>query len=317
MNRIFVVVFLLGVLVSAARAQDPCKDCKPKCTTYPVPQECEKCCGVTNEYLDVYIVKVKPDKHAEFNALVQKMVEANRRNGDRWLAYESSYGEADVVTFLSERRSYADIEKSSAAFGSAIAKAYGEAGAQKLFAELGNYTVSARGEVRRQRWDLSTRVPDDAAARTKEVGEARLLRTVIVRVRPGRGLEYEGWLKRIKAAMEKTPGTLSTRVSQGAAGQVGNLYYITWLVKSLANFDGGPTLMQMMGEGEFEEYQKAVAETVLSTESTINIFSPKLSNPPDDIVAAAPDFWRPKAAAKPKAGAGAEAKPKAPPKPMQ
>jgi hypothetical protein len=269
------------------------------------------------EYLDLYIVKVKPDKHAEVNALVQKMVDANRKTGDRWLAYESVYGEADVVTFVSARQSYADIEKASAAFEAAIAKALGPAGAQKLFADLGSCTVSARGELRRRRWDLSTRVPADPAARTKQVGEARWIRTVIVRVRPGRGLEYEAWLKRIKEAVEKTPGTLGTRVSQGAAGQASGVYYITWLAKSLAEFDGGPSLMQMMGEGDFEKYQKAVAEMVISTDWTIASFAPKLSNPPDDVAAAAPDFWRPKAAAKPKAAAGAEAKPKAPAKPKQ
>ncbi len=269
------------------------------------------------EYLDLYIVKVKPDKHAEFNALVQKMADANRKTGDRWLAYESTYGEADVVTFVSARQSYADIEKASAAFEGAIVKALGPAGAQKLFADLGSCTVSARGELRRRRWDLSTRVPDDAAARAKQVGEARWLRIAVVRVRPGRTLEYEAWIKRIKAAVEKTPGTLSTRVSQGAAGQAGGVYYITWLVKSLGDFDAGPSLMQMMGEGDFEKYQKAVAEIVLGSESTINSFSPKLSNPPDDVAAVAPDFWRPKAMAKPKAAAGAEAKPKAPAKPKQ
>ncbi len=269
------------------------------------------------EYLDIYTVKVKPDKHAEVSALVQKMVDANRKGGDHWLAYESTYGEADVVTFVSARGSYADIEKASAAFNEAIVKALGPAGAQKLFADLGNCTVSARGELRRRRWDLSTRVPGDPAGRAKQVGEARWLRIAVVRVRPGRGLEYEGWLKRIKAAVEKTPGTLSARVSQGAAGQAGGVYYITWLVKSLGDFDAGPSLPQMMGEGEYEKFQKAVAEIVLGTETTINSFAPKLSNPTDDIAAVAPDYWRPKAAAKPKAAAGAEAKPKAPAKPKQ
>jgi hypothetical protein len=269
------------------------------------------------EYLDVFIVKVKPDKHAEFNALIQKMADANRKAGDRWLAYESTYGEGDMVTFASARGSYADIEKASAAFNEAIAKALGPAGAQKLFADLGNCTVSSRGELRRRRWDLSTRVPDDPAARAKQVGEARWLRMVTVRVRPGRTLEYEAWLKRIKAAVEKAPGTLSARVSQGAVGQAGGVYYVTWLAKSLADFDGGPSLMQMLGEGDFEKFQKALAETVISTDSTIGSFAPKLSNPPDDIAAAAPDFWRPKAMAKPKAAAGAEAKPNAPAKPKQ
>jgi hypothetical protein len=33
---------------------------------------------------------------------------------------------------------------------------------------------------------------------------------------------------------------------------------------------------------------------VLNTESTISRFRPDLSNPSDEVAAAAPDFWRPK-----------------------
>src|SRR5580704_7033915 len=47
-------------------------------------------------YLDQYIVKVKPEKRAEFDAINKKMVALNRRNkGDTWLATENTYGEAN------------------------------------------------------------------------------------------------------------------------------------------------------------------------------------------------------------------------------
>ena len=47
------------------------------------------------DYLDVYIVKVKPEKLADFQALTTKWIDANRRfNGDRWIAMETVYGEA-------------------------------------------------------------------------------------------------------------------------------------------------------------------------------------------------------------------------------
>ena len=38
------------------------------------------------------------------------------------------------------------------------------------------------------------------------------------------------------------------------------------------------------------------ADIVLGIESIINRFVPELSNPPADIVAAAPNFWKPKPA---------------------
>ncbi len=43
-----------------------------------------------NQYLDVNIARVKPDKRAEFDAVCKKMVEANRKNhGDTWVAMET------------------------------------------------------------------------------------------------------------------------------------------------------------------------------------------------------------------------------------
>ncbi len=57
------------------------------------------------EYLDVYTVKVKPEKLADFQALTKKWVDANRRfNGDHWLTTETLYGEGDVYAFVSPRQ---------------------------------------------------------------------------------------------------------------------------------------------------------------------------------------------------------------------
>ncbi len=66
------------------------------------------------DYLDVFIVKVKPEKISEFNALNKKWVDANRRfNGDHWLAMETLYGEGGVYQYTSIRKDYADIDKPS------------------------------------------------------------------------------------------------------------------------------------------------------------------------------------------------------------
>ncbi len=268
-------------------------------------------------YLDAYIVKVKPEKREAFDALTQKFVQANRKGGDNWTALAAAYGEQNTVVFISTRASYADIEKASGAFVGALTKAYGEAGMQKLFADFNNCIASGRGEVRLRRWDLSSNVAADPSAVEKILGQARWVRTVMVRVRPGRATEYEAWLKRIKAAVEKTPGNPPILVSQAVAGQQGIVYYISWLVKSLGDFDRLKPLPQIMGEAEFEKFQKAVAEVVLSNETTIYSLAPRLSNVPDAVANVAPDFWRPKAAAQLKLVAVPEAKPKAAAKPKQ
>src|SRR5712692_901667 len=153
------------------------------------------------DYLDVYIVKVKPEKLADFQALTKKWVDANRRfNGDRWLAQETIFGEGDTITFVSIRQNYADIDKSFEASMSAANKAFGKEGAEKILHDWENCLASSRSELRIRRWDLSRKAPADAAAWAKQVGEARYLRTVAVHVRPGRASEFEAMFKEFKAA---------------------------------------------------------------------------------------------------------------------
>ncbi len=255
------------------------------------------------DYLDVEIIKVKPEKRAEFDALGKKIADANRRhNGDTWLALETVYGEGNVVYFVSPRRNYADIDKGSGAFMDALGKAYGPAGVGKILQDVNNCTLSSRGEVRRRRWDLSANVPGDPAAMAKLIGEARWVRTTIVRVRPGQRLNFEEQIRTIKAAQEKSDPKLSTFVSLTEAGQQGTVYYVSGFRSSLGGFDTGLPLPQLLGEEGYKSFLKAVAEFVQSTETTINHFLPELSNPPAEIAAVAPEFWNPKpaAAAKPK-----------------
>jgi hypothetical protein len=248
------------------------------------------------EYLDAFIVKVKPDKRADFDAAAKKAAEANRsNNGDRWIAMETIYGDGDTITFISTRQGYADIEKGTAAFGQSLNKALGEAGAKKLFQDFGSSLVSSRGEIRRRRWDLSANAPGDAAGRAKIVGQARFLRTTIVHVRPGHLLEYEDVVKNVKAAAEKANPPQTIYVSQAVAGNQGLVFYITSLQKSLADFDNVQPVRQLLGEDGFRNLQKASAEHVLSSETVINRFLPELSNPPDEVASVAPDFWKPKA----------------------
>ena len=258
------------------------------------------------QYLDVFIAKAKPEKRAEFDAINKKIAEANRKNnGDTWVASEIEYGEGNVVTFVSVRRGYADVEKGTEAFFGALAKAAGgPAAAQKLFQEFNNTISSARGEIRRRRWDLSANMPSGAAAQSKLVGESRWLRTIEVHVRPGRTRDFEEQAKAVKAALENVPNGPATFASQTVAGERGNVYRFTTFRKSLADFDApSPTLEQLMGESAYQKFEKVIADTTLGAEVTLSRFLPEISNPPADVAAAAPDFWhpKPKPAAKPAA----------------
>lgn len=248
-----------------------------------------------DQYLDVYTVQVKPEKRADFDAISKKMVAANRQNkGDEWLAMETVYGPMNRVTLVSMRGSYADTEKGGDAFDAAIQKSLGKAAAEKLFQDFSQCLVSARSELRKRRWDLSSNAPADPAAAAKLLGESRWLRTAIVHVKPGQSPAIEELLKEIKAAREKTSPDVTTLVSQTVAGQEGTIYYVTTFAKSMAGFDSIPSLQKILGEEGYAHFLKTGSEAIENTETVINHFLPELSNPPADVVAVAPDYWNPK-----------------------
>jgi hypothetical protein len=248
------------------------------------------------QYLDVYTVQVKPEKRSEFDAISKKIVAANRQNkGDAWLAMETVYGQGDRVSFVSMRRSYEDAEKGTGAFDQAMQKAFGKSGTDKTLQDFSQCVVSSRSEFRRRRWDLSSNVPADAEGMTKMLGDARWLRTVAVHVRPGQADAYEALLKDLKAAREKASPPITTLVSLAVAGQEGTVYYLTTLQNSLAGFDALPSMQKLLGDEGYARFLKTNAETTANTETVINHFLPDLSNAPEDVVAIAPDYWRPKA----------------------
>ncbi|HUJ94249.1 MAG TPA: hypothetical protein VLW84_03215 [Terriglobales bacterium] len=249
---------------------------------------------VPGEYLDVYIAQVKPEKRAEFDALAKKIAAANRQNnGDVWLAQETMYGRANQVTFVSPRQNYDQVEKAMGAFYAALDKAFGKTSG-KMFQDFNECLSSARGEIRQRRFDLSSNPPTDAAAYAKLVGESRWLRTTAVHVRPGEAAKFEDLAKDIKAAREKAG--LVTLVSQSVAGTEGTVYYITTLESSMAAFDAIPSMQKMLGEQGYDRFLKVNAEAVSEADTTITRFLPELSNAPEQIAAAAPDYWKPKAA---------------------
>jgi len=250
------------------------------------------------EYLDVFVVKVKPEKIGEFNALSRKWVDAHRRNnGDRWLAMETVYGEGGVYQFTSIRKDYADVDKANEAGMAAVNKTFGKEATMKLIQDFSNCTVWSRSELRRRRMDLSRKPPADAEAYAKLIGESRLLRTTAVHVRPGHVPEFEALLKEVKEAGEKKADLPPTLVSQVVEGSRGATFYVTTLRSSMGGFDKNPTLREILGEDGFKKFQKVNADAVETAESTLFRFVPEISNPPEDVAQVAADFWHPKAAA--------------------
>jgi antibiotic biosynthesis monooxygenase (ABM) superfamily enzyme len=257
------------------------------------------------DYLDVFVVKVKPEKRADFLALAKKYADANRRfNGDRWLASEAVYGEGNVYQFTSTRKDYAETDQAAEAFMLAANKAFGKEAAQKMNQDFDSCLVWSRSELRRRRWDLSRKAPKDAEAYAKFIGESRLLRTTAVHIRPGHVPDFEALMKEVKETAEKNPDTQPVMVSQVIEGSKGTIFYVSTLRSSMGGFDHNPTTREILGEEGFKKFQQISAEAVEVADSTLFRFNPELSNPPEDVAKVAMDFWRPKgvmaAAAKPK-----------------
>ena len=264
------------------------------------------------DYLDILVVKVEPEKRGAFDAAAKKIADASRRHqGDTWIALETVYGEQGTITLLSTRRNYAEIDKGYEVFYAAMSKAYGPAGAAKILQDFGASTESSRGEVRRRRWDLSANVPSDPAALTRLIGESRWVRTTTIHIRPGHVLHFEEQLRAVKNAVEKNDPTRPVLVSQSATGQKGTVFYVSWLAKSLSEFDSIPGVPQILGPEGFQKFLANAAETVEGSETIISHFVPEISNPPEGVVSASPDFWKPKpAAVKPKAAEAGKTEPK-------
>src|SRR5438128_5119851 len=108
---------------------------------------------------------------------------------------------------------------------SALHKAYGKDAAEKILHDWGNCLATSRNELRRRRFDLSTKPPKDAAAYAQLIGGSRVLRTTAVRVRPGHVADFEALLKDVKAAAEQAANTQPVLVSQVIEGSQGTTFY--------------------------------------------------------------------------------------------
>ena len=76
-------------------------------------------------YLDVYIAKLKPEKAAEAEAIAKKVTDANRHNnGDRVVVEQAVYGDPYTLIFVTQRESYADVDKGNDAFMASVSKAF-------------------------------------------------------------------------------------------------------------------------------------------------------------------------------------------------
>jgi hypothetical protein len=247
------------------------------------------------DFLDYFVVKVKPEKRVDFDALLKKMVDANRKNnGDQWLALETVYGENNTIAFASARKDMASIDTASEVFKKAMQTSFG-ANYEAIFHDLDACTASSHSEIRRRLWDLTTVKPEEYA---QKLGAARWLSTSVVKIKPGTSPDFEDMARTVIAAEKKAGIAGDTLVSQAVAGGASGVYYFTTLAANMAGLDPkGPSLKEALGDEGWAKYQKTVADTVIEAETMITRVVPELSNPPEEVMSVTRDFWTPKPAA--------------------
>lgn len=247
-------------------------------------------------YLDYYVVKVKPEKRADFENVAKKIVEANRKNGgDTWLTFDTMYGDNDTMAFVSTRKDVGAIDTANDMFMKALKDAYGD-GAEAVLHDFNACISSGRGVIRKRRPDLSFNAPANDDDYAKLIGEARYIRTTTVRFKPGHPSDTEELFGMIKQANAKSDPSSMMLVSQAIAGDAAGTYYISSLGPSIGSLDStAPPLKEVLGEEDFAKYEKIVADSVISSESTIAKIRPELSNPPAPVVEVSRDFWTPQA----------------------
>ena len=166
---------------------------------------------------------------------------------------------------------------------------------QQLSAQDGELLSNARSIVATYREDLSYQTGSDA-----KLGTMRYFYVTTVRVRPGHEAEYEAMNKIVREAHQKANIPERWAVFQVNYGMPRTTLLIFQPLKSLAEVDNfpkthGDTFQAAIGEDGGKKLRELTNSAVLTSETNIFAFSPKMSYASKEMIAADPDFWAPKA----------------------
>lgn len=245
-----------------------------------------------SKMLQIYVEKVKPGHSAAHEKVELGWPKAYRasKNPASYLAMTSISG-PNEAWFISGYDSYEAMEKQSQA----------EDGDATLTAELSRLSA-ADGEHLEGARSITARFREDMSLRPAlNIGDYRYLMVTTVHIRPGTLGNYTEMRKAIKAAHEQTGMKDYYSVFEVQSGLVGPAFLIMIPMKSLKEVDGfGPMhtsakYKEALGgtEGDKKMNEWATA-TVISSESAIFKFSPKMSVAPANYHIGNAEYWNPK-----------------------
>lgn len=233
---------------------------------------------------------------AEFAGIFSELQTPNNR-----LALVPVAGNENEVIYITPLDSFAELEGMNQATDKKM-----EAASGMTKAKLDRLDKEAPALHAAMRDMLTIYRPELSFNPGVNVAQMRYFSITTTRVRPGYDAQYAEYVQKvINVARQKAKiDNLHAAVFQVISGAPAGTYMIFRPMKSLAELDE-PIAMKVraaMSDDQKMDADKAVRETIMSSETSTYAFAPRMSYVDKDMAAGDPSFWNPKPAmmAKPK-----------------
>jgi hypothetical protein len=238
--------------------------------------------------LSIFREDIKPGKGASHEKLEVGYVRAAERakHTGYWLGLTPVSG-ANDAWYVSAFDSFEALEKDrdSVQKNPALISEF-----ERLDEQDAEFRVGQRSIIAMHREDLSVRPGVD-------IPLMRYFRILTVRVRPGQDANFAEAIKLVRPALEKADPDAHLATYQVIAGMPSGTYFVFFPMKSLKELDSAidpkreGAVMAAMGEENRTRFQKLLGESIITSESTIYAFSPRMSHVSKEFAARNPDFW--------------------------
>jgi hypothetical protein len=202
---------------------------------------------------------------------------------DHYLAMTSLSG-PDRALFFSGYSSFGDWEASVKAMDK------NPAGAAAM-----DHANVADGDLLSETANSAWRREDDLSMNERGLHGDRYMEIEQFKIKPGHTADWEELVKLVKGAYEKGIPDASWVTYEQVFGTAGDGYIVIIPLKSLAEVDEhhmrGKAFMDAMGKDGMKKLDELTAASVESEQTNLFMFSPKMSNPPEQWVKDEPDFW--------------------------
>jgi hypothetical protein len=166
---------------------------------------------------------------------------------------------------------------------------------ERLSSVDGALLSGTRGMLALYRPELSYR-PDI------DIAQMRYVAVTLVTLKPGYDSAYADIRKLANAGHEKASLDEHWAMYQVTSGTPGPAYLIMIPMKSLQEMDAadvnhGKPYQDALGQTGRQQMREFARNAMVSSETRLFAFSPKMSYPSDELIARDPTFWKPKAVA--------------------